>query len=135
MYSSGFGVEKDEIKGFELYKKHANELAISRLYLDGYISTKYEYRNARNYVESIPLSIKLPDSEKNNPNRYKIAFDYYESFYKDYKQKERVFTVEFPRACQAQPSHITIETRKRPRPHIHTRWGCRDSRPTFDRRW
>ena len=88
MYSSGFGVEQDEIKGFELYKKHATELAISRLYLDGYISTKYEYRNARNYVESIPLSIKLPDSEKNNPNRYKIAFDYYESFYKDYKQKD-----------------------------------------------
>ena len=87
MYSSGFGVEKDEIKGFELYKKHATELAISRLYLDGYISTNYEYRNVRNYVESIPLSIKLPDSEKNNPNRYKIAFDYYESFYKDYKQK------------------------------------------------
>lgn len=34
------------------------------------------------------MSIKLPDSEKNNPNRYKIAFDYYESFYKDYKQKD-----------------------------------------------
>ena len=88
MYSSGFGVEKDEIKGFELYKKYADDLSLSKLYEKGYTEMEYNYRESGNYRNSRTLKMKLPDSEKNNPNRYKIAFDYYESFYKDYKQKD-----------------------------------------------
>ena len=79
MYSSGFGVEQDEIKGFELYKKYADDLSLSKLYEKGYTEMKYNYRESGNYRNSRTLKMKLPDSEKNNPNRYKIAFDYYVS--------------------------------------------------------